>query len=158
MISATIDLKDDATIYVHALGPRLSAALARQVTILAIDTQARVKRDKLSGQVLKVRTGHLRSSIAERVETHDTGDAREVVGFVGIFQGPTLTYGRAHEFGFAGDAQVAAHERLGHPVAAHVRHVNLPERSFLRSTLAERESAIVAALQQTIVTTVEASA
>src|SRR5262245_20908179 len=107
--------------------------------------QAYVKGGKLTGQVLHVRTGALRRSIGGQVE--DVGG--EVVGRVGIFGGPTEPYGRAHEYGVSKTVSVKEHfrtikEAFGRPIAPtavrvreHTMKLNLPERSYLRSTLAE---------------------
>ena len=105
-----------------------------------------VKTEKLSGQVLRNRTGHLRASIVAGVDRAPG----TITGFYGVPQGPTLVYGRAHEFGFAGVVTVKEHlrrvtEAFGRPLAepvlatvgAHTRAMHLPPRSYLRTTLEE---------------------
>lgn len=107
-----------------------------------------VKDEKLQGQVLKVRTGTLRRSIDQRLVT----DSTSVAGVVSTNVG----YGKAHEYGFNGTVTVKEHLRLvkkawgkdlKHPVwatvKAHPVHMKLPERSFLRSALADMKPAIV---------------
>jgi phage gpG-like protein len=102
----------------------------------------------------------------------EAGAAR-IVGRVGI----KLSYAAAHEFGFNGNVQVKAHQRRLNlaktlvemkdakgasfrkridtwtgvaQVKAHRRNMNLPERSFLRSALAERKQAIQDAIRGAI--------
>jgi phage gpG-like protein len=101
---------------------------------LAITAQRKVKGEKLSGQVLHVRTGTLRRSINQEVtETED-----------GVFAtiGTNVRYAAIHEYGFDGQVNVRSFLRKGREVRAHVRNVHLPERSFLRSTLRDMESQI----------------
>lgn len=134
-------------------------AVARETIgrlVLLLQTQAKFK---LSGEVLNVRTGRLRRSITKRIEA----SGGSVSGIVGT----NVSYAAAHEFGFDGTVNVREHLRqvrehgrfslqrvkdkdLGvwrkrrgkltggvATVHAHTRHVNLPERSFLRSALKE---------------------
>lgn len=109
---------------------------------IALKLMTRVKAQKLTGQVLNVRTGRLRRSITQRVES----SADEISGIVGT----NVDYAAIHEYGFKGAVSVKQHLRLvkqafGRPlkspvwatVHAHSKNVNLPERSFLRSALAD---------------------
>lgn len=145
-----------------AMGGKVRSNLLRVIRSLTLEVEARVKQ-KLSGDVLHVRTGLLRSSITSRTQVE--GDS--VVGSVGT----NVSYARVHEFGFNGVVTVAAHIRRTQAqmrratysvkgkdgeriykvrqtgkfgksagavtVKTHQRHVNLPERSFLRSSLNE---------------------
>lgn len=120
-----------------------------------IKLQRRVKQEKLSGQVLHVRTGTLRRSINYAITSE--GD-NVITGVVGT----NVSYAAAHEYGFKGTVGVRSYVRenrgAGHwssgsnkgskwvrgkktgtstIVKAHNRDVNIPERSFLRSALAE---------------------
>jgi phage gpG-like protein len=121
---------------------RVREAAAATVGRLTLKLLARVKADKLSGQVLKNRTGRLRRSVNAKVD--DLGAV--VRGQVGT----NVAYAAAHEYGFTGEVTVKGHLRtikqafgkaLKEPVTfavpAHARHVTLPERSFLRSALAD---------------------
>jgi phage gpG-like protein len=124
-----------------AMPERVREALERAVKDLAFELQREVQQAKLSGQVLKVRTGGLRSSI-NTVFQHSAETIEASVG-------TNIRYGRVHEYGFDGTVEVPAHirrisEAFGRPIAptvasvrAHSRHLHLPERSFLRSALAE---------------------
>jgi phage gpG-like protein len=113
--------------------------IARAIGKLGIDLQNNIQQNKLSGQVLHVRSGSLRQSIAVQIDASDTA--------VGATVSSDLDYASAHEYGFTGVVNVRANLRLikeafGHPidaktigVSAHSRRMNLPERSFLRSAL-----------------------
>jgi len=118
---------------------KLRVQLKIAITRLAIKLQRYVKSDKLSGQVLNVRTGTLRRSIDKVVV--DQGN--RVIGKVST----NVRYGKLHEYGFKGTKTVEAHVReikkaWGRSITPrqaqireHTREVNLPERSFLRSAL-----------------------
>ena len=125
--------------------------LRRTVSKLAIDLQRHVVADKLSGQVLKNRTGTLRRSINQRVQESGTS----LTGIVGADMSEAR-YARAHEYGFHGTVEVRAHLRtitqafgraLKNPrevqVSAHQVNMNLPERSYLRSSLRDMRQTIL---------------
>ena len=105
----------------------------KTVEALSIDLQAHIKANKLTGQVLKVQSGRLRRSINHRIQ--DEGS--RVWGVVGT----NVEYARLHEYGFSGAMDVREHLRRARSgmvqVRAHKRFVNMPERSFLRSSLRE---------------------
>ena len=122
---------------------RFQDALVRVVTRFGIALQAAVKVRKLSGQVLHVRTGTLRRSINSQVF-----DQRgEVYGKVGT----NVVYAGVHEYGFTGTVSVAGHTRRlkARPgsdpgsarsdvwVQTYSRRMDVPARSYLRSTLGE---------------------
>lgn len=136
---------------------------------IALKLLVKVKSMKLSGQALNVRTGKLRRSINLRIE--DNGP--EISGIVGT----NVEYAAIHEFGFKGEVSVKAHLRMLRTaskfslrkvkgqsigvyrktrgkltggvatVKAHIREVNLPERSFLRTALAELKNSGVIELE-----------
>lgn len=134
---------------------RVRRALADSTLRLAIEAQRKVMAEKLSGQVLHVRTGRLRRSM--NVQPISEG-AR-----VGASTGTNVVYGRFWELGFDGVEQVRAHTRqvssrnvvakiegkrrqIAKGVAfvkAHARRVHASPRPFLSVVLAEmRERAI----------------
>lgn len=120
---------------------RLNAALNRVITRWSIDLQRHVKQDKLSGQVLHVRSGTLRRSINRKVTRTPTS--------IVATAGTNVEYAAAYEYGFDGDVNVKAHLRSSKngfqfPVKSFVRHQHTPERSFLRSALKDLESQITA--------------
>lgn len=127
------------------LVPRLGVVVERETYAL----QAHVVEQKLTGQVLNVRTGTLRRSITARV----IRGGATITGLVGT----NVVYARIHEFGgtvqvpeivpvrakalrFVIDGKVIfARRTRAHPV-------RLRERSFLRSSLRERRPFVLQAL------------
>ncbi len=134
---------------------RVREAVRLSISRLTLELLRKVKADKLSGQVLNVRTGRLRRSITQRVET----SPGQITGIVGT----NVKYARVHEFGFTGPQSVKAHVRqiksaFGRSlsgtrpviVRAHSRNVHIPERSFLRSALADMEPRIRSQMRELI--------
>jgi Bacteriophage HK97-gp10, putative tail-component len=125
----------------RALPDAINSGLLRGITQLGIELQRHVQQDKLSGQVLRSRTGSLRSSIGLRVD--QSGGAVTASVFT------DSRYAGAQEYGFTGTISVRASLRrirdaFGRPIAektisvrAYDRRIDLPERSFLRSALAD---------------------
>jgi hypothetical protein len=136
----------------QAMPEAIRSGLGRAMLQLAQDLERSVKGDKLSGQVLQVRSGALRATIAAEV------DEAALTATVGS----DPAYARAQEYGFAGTVGVRAHLRrirqaFGRPIAektiavgAFSRRMNLPERSFLRSALDEMQPRIEAAARAAI--------
>lgn len=127
-------------------------AVRSSVQRLTLRLLAKVKSDKLTGQVLNVRTGRLRRSINQRVKTEPKG----VYGLVGT----NVEYARRHEYG--GRVNVKAHTRMmrvawgkkvRNPRKIQVRAhtVTYPERSFLRSALREMEPNIREELRKALI-------
>lgn len=96
---------------------------------LAIELQRYVKQDKLSGQVLRNRTGTGRRSVYQRVDQ----TPNSVTGRVGT----NVFYMKLHEGGFEGKRLItqAFGRQLKFPVWASIK---LPKRSFLRSSLKDK--------------------
>ncbi|MEP7312547.1 MAG: HK97 gp10 family phage protein [Pseudomonadota bacterium] len=135
MIKGTVIGSEQVIARLKVFPTSLREELRTAVTRSAFNLQRHVKENKLSGQVLKVRTGRLRRSINVRV----TDSESQVVGSVGT----NVEYARAHEFGFKGVVNVREHLRrtvsgFRASVRAHSRKVNLPERSFLRDALKDK--------------------
>lgn len=80
----------------------VKARVERELRELAVKLQRKVKSEKLSGQVLNVRTGRLKRSINQRVQVFESA----VVASVGT----NVKYGAAWELGF----DVREHERTLH--------------------------------------------
>jgi phage gpG-like protein len=120
----------------------LATNLRRAVMRLAITVQSDVKDNKLTGQVLKVRTGTLRRSINQRVDESDEGVLATV--------GTNVSYAGVHEYGYQGTVSVPAHTRGGHSVRAYAMRMNLPPRSYLRSTLAELRDSLRRVVQESL--------
>jgi phage gpG-like protein len=107
----------------------------KRIQALGIELQRKVKEEKLSGQVLNVRTGNLRRNISE--ETTVTGES--IVSSVGT----NVPYARFWELGFSGTEQVRSHLRMGHPVRPFSRAVNERARPFLSTALLEMRNHII---------------
>ncbi|MDN7456593.1 hypothetical protein [Burkholderia cenocepacia] len=138
---------------INRLVPNVRNALVQRVQRLVIALQVHVVADKLSGQVLNVRTGRLRRSVNQGVTTTDTT-------ITGVVSTP-VEYAPAHEYGFRGVVTVKEHLRqvtqawgkpLATPVTATVREhtmkMNLPEKSFLRSALADQRDEIMRGIRE----------
>lgn len=113
---------------------RLRAELRVGIGRAALRVQVQSKENKLSGQVLNVVTGRLRRSINVKI----TETASGVHGSVGT----NVAYAHVHEFGFHGTVSVREHLRtskLGKSftVRQHSMRMNVKEKSFLRSALAD---------------------
>lgn len=131
----------------------LRPALRRTLEGQLIELQAHVVANKLTGQVLHVRTGTLGRSITYRLEEGDDA-LRGIVG-------TNVKYARIHEYGgtIHLPAMVPRRRRalrfeVGGAVvfAKRVRahDVTMPERSFLRSSLEERRPKILQAFGATV--------
>lgn len=144
MIRTEVLGASEAIASIDSVPDRVRKGLFRGISRLTIKLQRMVMRDKLSGQVLKVRTGRLRRSIGQVVETN--GDK-----IAGIVSTPVV-YAPPHEYGFKGTVDVRSHVRqikqaFGKPISAksitvqsYSRKMNLPERSFLRSAFKDLQA------------------
>jgi phage gpG-like protein len=138
-----------------AMPGRVHDGLARAVVRLGFELQRKVQSEKLSGQVLKVLTGSLRSSISVQIEEAETSIDASV--------GTNVFYGKIQEYGVSRSWLIEA--RTGRalrflPAQAgisgrtifrkRVMHPPLPERSFLRSALAEMAPVIEEGLREAV--------
>jgi len=133
--------------------PNVQSGVQKEVMRLALKMTGKVM-GKLSGEVLRVRTGRLRRSI------HPEWDFKQ--GYAGATIGTNVEYAHIHEYGFQGEIQVKSFQRemtkaFGKPIAprsvlikAHARNINMPERSFLRSTLTEMTAEIKESLPNAV--------
>lgn len=158
----TIEGVDEVSRGINGVGSALTDALKEGIGRACILLAAGVK-DRLSDQVLRVRTGRLRRSITYRVTDGSDG----VVGTVGT----KVKYAGAHEYGFNGVVsvrdyvrRVASRNQYGAGrrtkknmttagvafVHSHSRRMNIPERSFLRSTLNEMAPDLRAEIEQAV--------
>jgi phage gpG-like protein len=129
------------------------AAVATKMKAITINLQRHVITDKLHGQVLKQRSGALARSIQQ--DSHVEGET--VVGEV--FSAGDVKYAAIHEFGgttpphdiVPNKAEALAFAIGGKMTFAKVVHhpgSRIPERSYLRSSLADQASDILAGLKQ----------
>lgn len=123
----------------HALKERLRANV-RQAVEDGADELRQLVQTKLSGEVLQARSGTLRDSIRTEVS--------EDAGGIGARVSSDVPYARVHEYGgriavpdiVPGKTKALAFDYGGRMVFAKrtVAHVvTMPERSFMRSALAE---------------------
>lgn len=154
MISFAVRNTENVLLNLRSTELRIRDRLRDTITRLTIELTRHVKEDKLSGQVLKNRTGTLRRKINYRV----TETPQSIVGQVGV----KLSYAAAHEYGFQGTVTVRAHLRtvtqaFGRPIAptetavrAHSMRMHLPERSYLRSALRDQAPTIIEQLRAAV--------
>lgn len=148
----------------------ITAALIERVTAINSALQRKIVGEKLSGQVLKQRTGKLAGSVRV-VETTLSGST--IDGGVQAGGGP-IFYAKIHEFGGTFDRKagtvklrvdakgellrqlkngnLAVFAKKSHTRTKEVAYdagtVTFPVRSFMRSTLAEEQPNIITQLQQ----------
>jgi phage gpG-like protein len=136
--------------------PRIMTGLERAIATLAIKLQRNIVTDKLQGQVLHVRSGRLQRSITQRPVDFGTAKPSAVVG-------TNVSYAKPHEFGFQGTVNVPEHLRMQKlawgremkdlrqvVVRAHPMRLNFPERSFMRSALAEMRPEILGQIARAV--------
>jgi hypothetical protein len=161
IVSGVVTGQEVAGVRLRAIPDKVRSSLLRSIQKLSGDLANYVVRTKLSGQVLKRRTGVLAGSIQPLI-AQNGGEIIGRVGPLGGDAGKALPYARKWEYGFSGTEPVRAHSRMmtqawGRPVSphliqvrAHTRRLNLPARSFLRTSLEENREAITAALADAV--------
>lgn len=138
--------------HMNAFPTSLQRVLNRRIRALVLRLQARVQK-KLSGQVLNVVTGALRRSIQSDVT--DTGE--RIIGRV--YSSGDVKYAAIHEFGGRTRAHIIEPRKAqalmfvmgGRNVfARRVNHPGsqMPERSFMRTSLQEMRDEIVRSLSE----------
>lgn len=153
---------DDTVIgHFKIMGPRVMEEVRQTTQKLGFSLAAYVAERKLTGQVLRNRTGRLRRSIhADFVDTPTSSSS---------IVGTNVEYAHIHEYGFRGRVTVKEHLRMlreqgkmvllgknkhggigtwskrrgkltgfNSVVRQHDMNMNMPERSFLRSALADK--------------------
>ncbi len=149
MLTAQLTGADTLDKRLQDLPAALQAALQAEAADLAERLRRHVVDDKLSGQVLHTRTGALKASIAADV----SDDAGQVL--VRVFSSGDVKYATIQEYGgqtaphdiVPDKAKVLAFVLGGAAVfARRVHHPgsHIPERSYLRSSLADMAGQIVA--------------
>lgn len=140
-IKGTVTGTAEVIQHLSRIPQKARADLEITVRRLAIDLQSHVKANKLSGQVLRNRTGTLRRSITHRMFSGPDGVRAQV--------GTNVVYARPHEFGYKGVTLIdkAFGRQLKFPVW---KGINLPERSFLRSSLKDKAETIKRELKESV--------
>lgn len=152
MINAQIALGKDLPKRLLDMPARVDNAVMRSVNSLAIRLVAMVK-GKLSGDVLKVRTGRLRRSIHKELERNGSRFEATV--------GTNVEYAKTHELGLTIPAHIVR-ARRGKALAfqwkgqqrffksVRIPAVKMPRRSFLEASLNQFEPTIRAELEEVV--------
>ena len=155
MLTVSLKGADTLAARLESLPAAVQAAVRTKAAELAERLRAHVVDDKLSGQVLRSKTGALAASIGADVTIDgDTIIAR-------VFSSGDVKYARIQEYG----GQTAAHDIIpnkakvlafiagGETVFARIVHhpgSTIPERSYLRSSLADMAGVITGELKAAV--------
>jgi phage gpG-like protein len=150
-----VALRDDYSASLAGMPDRVRQALASKANLLAVALEAKIQQ-KLSGGVLNTRSGALASSIIATVD-ESSADVSVRVGTSG-----DVKYAAIQEFGgtippheiVPDKAKALAFAVRGKQVFAarvNLPAVTLPERSYLRSSLADMAGEIVGGLSDAVV-------
>lgn len=142
----------------HNSRERIIDALLREMRIQTGILKRYIKEQKLSGQVLKNRTGNLRNAVFNRVES----DSNSVTGHV--FVDKTAPYGAYQEYGASIPERVPRKAKALHWIGADGRDVfakrarafQLKARPFMGPSLEEKRDDIVNALRRAVAKTLAA--
>ena len=153
MLSVSLERADALAARFEAMPAAVQAAVRAKAASLAERLRAHVVDDKLSGQVLRRKTGALAASIGADV----TIDGDRIVARV--FSSGDVKYARIQEYGGRTPAhdivpvKAKALAFLGGTVFARVVHhpgSTIPERSYLRSSLADMAGVIADELKSVV--------
>ena len=136
-----LDLRDDYSASLAGMPDRVRQALASKANVLAVALEAKIQQ-KLSGGVLNTRSGALASSIVATVDELSTdvsvrigssGDVKyaAIQEFGGTIPPHEIVPDKAKALAFAVGGKRVFAARVNLPA------VTMPERSYLRSSLAE---------------------
>ena len=160
MLTASLEGFGDLAARFEALPAALQAVVRAKAADLAERLRIHVVDDKLSGQVLRSKTGALAASIGGAV----TVDGDQITARV--FSPGDVKYARIQEYG----GRTAAHQIVpmksrvlafiaggGTVFAMRVQHPGstIPERSYLRSSLADMAGEIASELKAAVVDAVQ---
>jgi len=150
-----LSLADGASAALADMPERVRAALADKAAMLAAELQAKIEQ-KLSGGVLNAKTGALARSIIAAIEESTANIS------VTVTAGADIKYAAIHEFG----GVIPPHEIVPDKARAlaflvggkqafagrvQIPAVAMPERSYMRSSLAEMTDEIANAMTEAIV-------
>ena len=132
MVSADITGDEQVAIRLQNLPNTVRSSLKKAMKDAMIDLRGYVAANKLSGQLLKVRTGTLHRSITQRIED----DATSVIGIVGT----NVAYAAIHEYG--GKIKTRLGTGKGKPKINGKAYITMPEKRFLRGSLVDKTNSI----------------
>jgi phage gpG-like protein len=150
MINVTVS--DSAvTAKFNVMPEKTRLGVERTIYVLVQKLRSKIVREKLMGQVLNRRTGRLGQSIQDKVSS----DANSITGIV--YSSGDVKYARIHEYGGKTAAHIIEPKKaqalyFNGTFAKKVNHPgsNIPERSYMRSSLAEMREEIAARLRQSV--------
>lgn len=165
MITGQVTGSAEAIQRLKAITPGIRSALEQKIQQLTIKLQRKVVSNKLQGQALNVRTGRLQRSIEQAM----VKDPQSITGIVST----NVVYARIHEYGgvihmparmskvyrsidskgaFRNNGRFAKKSRSNfeteHETKAY--DIHMPERSFLRSALADMREEILAGINDAV--------
>jgi phage gpG-like protein len=152
-----LDLRDDYSASLAEMPDRVRQALSSKANVLAVALEAKIQQ-KLSGGVLNTRSGALASSIIATID-ESSADVSVRIGTSG-----DVKYAAIQEFGgtippreiVPDKAKALAFVVGGKRVFAarvNLPAVTMPERSYLRSSLAEMAEEIAEGLSEAVADT-----
>lgn len=134
-----------------AIPAKVHRALYARIFGLALELEHYIKTEKLSGQVLNHRTGKLQSSINSEVKE----SGANIIGRV--FSNNSVNYAAIHEFGGQVPDRYPVNGKALHffiggkeVFAKFARGFTMPERSFMRSGLADYKEKIIAGMTDAV--------
>jgi phage gpG-like protein len=141
----------------EAVTGKVRVAAKSSLDMWATELAGYIKMNKLSGNPLHRRSGNLSSSVypaTSETSTSVSGGARA---------GADVPYAKIHEYGLQRNIVVSAFHRMqtmawGKPMAnprevlvnQHSSYVNMPERSYMRSSLREQAPEGIQALREAV--------
>lgn len=147
MIEASFGGSDRRVIdALKAKGPAILDLLQQKMERGGLELQRHIQAEKLSGQVLRNRTGTLRRSIVQKTERDG-----QVITTVVAVDPVASAYGKVHEYG--GTFTVKEHVRRsasGKQATVRAHSATFQERSFMRSSFTEMKQQIIDGLKQTL--------
>jgi phage gpG-like protein len=152
-----LDLRDDYSGSLAGMPDRVRQALSSKANVLAVALEAKIQQ-KLSGGVLNMRSGALASSIVATVDESSadvsvrigtSGDVKyaAIQEFGGTIPPHEIVPDKAKALVFATGAKAVFAKRVNLPA------VTMPERSYLRSSLAEMAGEIAEGLSEAVADT-----
>jgi phage gpG-like protein len=134
-LTASVTRLEEVTVKLGQLGLGARERLLAAVSAEAARLQAVIVDEKLTGGVLNSRTGHLREDVHTEIQDGSSGIMAVI--------GNRVVYARIHEYG--GTIVPVTANALRFMIGGKMifaKSVTMPERSYLRSTLAENQDEI----------------
>lgn len=157
----TVEIKGDSELRarLEAMPDKVRAALFGKVASLASDLHRYIIDSKLSGQVLKHRSGDLWRGVHDEA----TQGQSDVTGRVYVAGVP---YAAIHEYGGIIPAHLVEAKnasslaflwkgKMAFFKSVQIPDVTMPERSFMRSSLADKKQDIIDGMSQAVIEAVK---